>query len=913
MAPSVPIDWALEQRFQATSDDMPVPNTLFRLQSAPYRVECRLFCGNQKLVPPPNSFAIFFVIHTSPIQPMFELELRLFRPPPLIKSDADRQTADQARKYKLSVSFLAFDSRDNPSNYERTPFAFAGFGNGGDLPAGPLDFSRQLFDVCFWQYQSSPLHPSADAWPNVAENKQLVFQWKAIDCVRFSFSRNVQHLAPELQVAVTSFKSIISLALSSNEPLRVLTRSQPRFLTSWPWFAALPHPVPHSQWPWLARIEDPQDNENIMDFTRKTFELDSEWINRALAPLEIDKLPRVIQFHDGREYLSRILGCHAYEREASVQNSPRHLNIDRECEVVPHPTGSRHHMIVLSIETPAPRSTIKDSRVGQPPPSTEHSLPEVGERVSITIVIDKRVGAEEWNGKVVKTPEVFSKNAYNVAIVAERPPVAGGPVLALAHCTANFHFGHHGAPAGEIRKQLIELMTGGTRFIQRLLLAQDNHRLEQNESTANLPSDWLKRVSTLCDKRGLNDEQREAVLHYFQHRVTIVVGPPGTGKSTLVDVILELEEEFRNVFWVVTWTSVAVDVIKKKLTKRRGSEFYGCLTTAADAHSLSLTVPPVSLIIGENSGMIEAEAVFLILKAQTSRFSRLLLIGDPQQLPPVVEASRQPFANQGSLSLMERLTLSGVHAIRLREQYRMHPTISWIVNKLIYGMTLRDAKITTTRPEIGQFQRYIKAYAARCGRTNFPDTCSVIISPTPEQGYRWGSQTSGDSHSRFNVLTATLVFKKVHLLVIQGGFNPRDILVTAFYDTQVQLIKALFADDPFYEHLRFSTVDGWQGVEALVEIVDAVTLGGGANESLWFLGGDRRRFNVAASRAKVGRIFIVHQDLAQGKFTEPIWSAFIAESASRGWILSDQGISGWPSSAVEQAALNIARSFSRRA
>jgi hypothetical protein len=62
-------------------------------------------------------------------------------------------------------------------------------------------------------------------------------------------------------------------------------------------------------------------------------------------------------------------------------------------------------------------------------------------------------------------------------------------------------------------------------------------------------------------------------------------------------------------------------------------------------------------------------------------------------------------------------------------------------------------------------------------------------------------------------------------------------------------------------------------------------MGGGANESMGVLGGDRRRFNVAMSRGKVGRIVICNKDLIKGKYHNGPWKTFLEGDETR--ILGD--------------------------
>jgi hypothetical protein len=104
-------------------------------------------------------------------------------------------------------------------------------------------------------------------------------------------------------------------------------------------------------------------------------------------------------------------------------------------------------------------------------------------------------------------------------------------------------FGDH---CSELRQQIIEVMTGGDSFWKSWLLAQDNRSLDNITRTDDLPDGWQQQVEVACQRAQLNTQQTQAVRTYFRCRVTIVVGLPGTGKSTLIDVILALEKGFHN-------------------------------------------------------------------------------------------------------------------------------------------------------------------------------------------------------------------------------------------------------------------------------------------------------------------------------------------------------------------------------
>lgn len=66
--------------------------------------------------------------------------------------------------------------------------------------------------------------------------------------------------------------------------------------------------------------------------------------------------------------------------------------------------------------------------------------------------------------------------------------------------------------------------------------------------------------------------------------------------------------------------------------------------------------------------------------------SRLILVGDPQQLPATVISGSIPLG----LSLLDRLVRSGVPVSRLDTQYRMHPAISAFPCRHFYGGRLGD-------------------------------------------------------------------------------------------------------------------------------------------------------------------------------------------------------------------------------
>jgi len=87
------------------------------------------------------------------------------------------------------------------------------------------------------------------------------------------------------------------------------------------------------------------------------------------------------------------------------------------------------------------------------------------------------------------------------------------------------------------------------------------------------------------------------------------------------------------------------------------------------------------------------EALIPVMKGS----QHLVLVGDHEQLPPVVQSDA---AKQGGLgkSLFERLLEAGAPSAMLQVQYRMHPSLSAFPNTQFYNGLLADGVKPHDRP-----------------------------------------------------------------------------------------------------------------------------------------------------------------------------------------------------------------------
>lgn len=260
-----------------------------------------------------------------------------------------------------------------------------------------------------------------------------------------------------------------------------------------------------------------------------------------------------------------------------------------------------------------------------------------------------------------------------------------------------------------------------------------------------------------------------------------------------------------------------------------------------------------------------------------ARGERVILAGDPHQLPPTVV---DPGAARAGLAttFFERLAaVSG--ASLLVTQHRMHADIMRFPSQSKY-----DGKLV--------------ASAAVAGHT----LADLGARPDPERGLAiWFLDTAGKDWtdrrggldpdddeiadpSTWNPEQADRVAVEVRRLLARG-VAPTDVAVIATYAAQVRRLRALLADERA-GGLEIRTVDGFQGREKEAVIVDLVR--SNPDGDLGFLA-DTRRMNVALTRARRW-LLVVGDSATLGD--HPYYAAMVAsmdELGAHGSAWADDG------------------------
>lgn len=146
-------------------------------------------------------------------------------------------------------------------------------------------------------------------------------------------------------------------------------------------------------------------------------------------------------------------------------------------------------------------------------------------------------------------------------------------------------------------------------------------------------------------KSRLLPKQKQAIEYVFEHSLTFICGGPGTGKSYTASKLIEYFSQTAQEPLEITVTAAtgkAVSHLEEKMQK--GLQFQ-----AKTLHSLlglsQKKSPPFDevfissdLIIVDEASMIDVK-VFAYLLVSIKPKARLVLIGDPNQLPPVEAGS----------------------------------------------------------------------------------------------------------------------------------------------------------------------------------------------------------------------------------------------------------------------------------
>ncbi|HET7683704.1 MAG TPA: TM0106 family RecB-like putative nuclease [Marmoricola sp.] len=374
---------------------------------------------------------------------------------------------------------------------------------------------------------------------------------------------------------------------------------------------------------------------------------------------------------------------------------------------------------------------------------------------------------------------------------------------------------------------------------------------------------------------GTTIDRVVAALTAMDDSYVAVQGPPGTGKSyTGSHVVKRLVEErgwrvgvvgqshavVENLLSCVLEAGLDAALVGKKGSQRTDPRWTDLKTGAASAKFLA-EHEETGCVLGGTAWTFAASSLGdrpcldLLVVDEAGQFSlattlaasvaakRLLLLGDPQQLPQVSQGTHAEPVDESALGwLMDgHDTIPPELGYFLADSWRMHPDLCAKVSVLSYDGRLASADAATKRSLDGVAPGLAVVRLDHTGnRSESPEEAAEVVAQV--QGHLGATWSDPAEHGTPRPLTQD------------------DFLVVAPYNAQVALIRRAL-DDAGLHDVRVGTVDKFQGQEAPISIVSMTASShGDVPRGMGFLL-NRNRVNVAVSRAKWKAIVIRSQAL----------------------------------------------------
>ncbi|XP_061229796.1 DNA replication ATP-dependent helicase/nuclease DNA2 [Neopsephotus bourkii] len=415
--------------------------------------------------------------------------------------------------------------------------------------------------------------------------------------------------------------------------------------------------------------------------------------------------------------------------------------------------------------------------------------------------------------------------------------------------------------------------------LRNLIIDFHKPRFIQHLSSV-LPPEAKETVANIL--KGLNKPQKQAMKKVLLSKdYTLIVGMPGTGKTTTICALVRILSACGFSVLLTSFTHTAVDNILLKLAKfkvgflRLGraqkvhpdirkfteEEIFRSksIKSVADLEKVynSQAVVATSCMGVNHPIFVQRQFDFCIVD-EASQISQLIclgplfcskrfvLVGDHQQLPPLVLNAEAKDLGM-SESLFKRLEQNQNAVVQLTVQYRMNSKIMSLSNVLVYEGKLecgseKVSNATVNLPDLIKLKLDL-ADSSKTWLKNVLDPGTPVCFlntekvPAPEHAEKGGVS---------NMTEAKLVLFLTSLF-IKAGCNPSDIGIISPYRHQLKTITDLMAKLK-ENRVEVNTVDKYQGRDKSIIIVSFVR--NGNEENLGTLLKDWRRLNVAITRAK---------------------------------------------------------------
>ena len=309
------------------------------------------------------------------------------------------------------------------------------------------------------------------------------------------------------------------------------------------------------------------------------------------------------------------------------------------------------------------------------------------------------------------------------------------------------------------------------------------------------------------------------------------------------------------------------------------------------------------VIIVDEAGQITQPAILNALGFA----KKFVLVGDHQQLPPLVKSKAALDAGYG-VSLLKRLCErwdrddTGSSCItKLTSQYRMHADICFFCNQICYKGLLKCANKsvesrlvqyhhawktsqvqgeddlgTPFKVKRGWIQHVLEPKNVVC----FLNTDGLSLELESGRRVQRTSEAASTKGAIVNETEAQIIERLIRTLDEKCLFNMKDVGIITPYKAQIKkLVEVPFLKEKVARGLEVSTVDTFQGRDKKVIFISFVR-----SNSVRECGNllkDFRRLNVAVSRAKLKLIMVGSSSTLKNL---PVMNELLKCASDKGWV-----------------------------
>ena len=167
-------------------------------------------------------------------------------------------------------------------------------------------------------------------------------------------------------------------------------------------------------------------------------------------------------------------------------------------------------------------------------------------------------------------------------------------------------------------------------------LSEKIKKISQKKSKYSFDSNDLYKKINENKEITLNEKQQDAILSCFQHKVSIITGGPGTGKTTIIKTLLSLLDDLHIRYKLAAPTGRAAKRMMET-SKRHTSTIHRLLEFDASNMQFKRNEQngiEADFIIIDEASMIDVFLAYSIFKA-VPEDAHIVFIGDIDQLPSV--------------------------------------------------------------------------------------------------------------------------------------------------------------------------------------------------------------------------------------------------------------------------------------